>query len=70
MSQSAAINPLVATIDSQSRVTVNSEVLNEQNKVLLNATLAAGRLQAQQFITQSMMAGVFIPMEVPSFLGG
>lgn len=70
MSQGAAINPLSAAIDSQGRVIVNSEVLNEQNKVLLNAQLAAGRLQVQQFLTQSMMAGAFVPMEVPSFLGG
>lgn len=64
MSQGPAINPLTTTV-----IAVNSDALNEQNKVLLNARLASNRLQVQQFVTQSMMSGAFIPMEVPS-IGG
>lgn len=65
MSQGPAINPLTTMV-----IAVSSDALNEANKVMLNARLASNRLQVQQFVTQSMMAGAFIPMEVPSFLGG
>lgn len=63
MSQNTAINPVPAMLAA------NSDALSEQNKVILNAQLAANRLRIQQFVTQSMMAGAFVPME-PSFLGG
>lgn len=70
MSQNTAINPLAQVIDSQGRVTVNSETANEQDRAMLNAQLANNRIQMEQYLLQSQMAGAFIPLEVPSFLLG